>query len=132
MTITKPSKPAQQNTGLSKLIANEPAITGAIMTLVIAAIGLGVQIGFDISDGLSLAIQGFVAALITMFFIVVRTVVVPVSKVEESYTKDENVVEVAVDGQVVAGPANELRTGSVIRDLNDQLPPYMEGDSITQ
>ena len=84
-------------------IRREPAL---VTGLVAATIALGISFGLELSKEQVGAIMAFVAAILAF---VVRQQVTP-------YV---DVVERAVDGEVVAGPANELVTeGAVVREID--------------
>lgn len=88
----------------------EPAvIVGAISAVVASILVLLVAFGFDITPDQTAAILGVVAAVGPIVAaLVIRRKVTPNVNVVEAVTRD---------GEVVAGPANEIATGEVIRTI---------------
>lgn len=88
----------------------EPAvIVGAISAVVAAILALLVAFGFDITPDQSVAILGVVAAVGPFVAALV---------IRRKVTPNVNVVEAKTGtGEVVAGPANEIPTGEVIRTI---------------
>ena len=87
-------------------IRREPALVTGIVGALIA---LGVAFGLELTGEQTGAIMAFVSALLA---VVTRSQVTP-------YV---NVVERAVDGEVVAGPANDLQPeGIVVREIVEPL-----------
>lgn len=87
----------------------EPVLTVASVTAAVAAvIALAVSFGFEVSDDQTAAILGVVAVVGPLVAAVVqRRQVVPSGRVVEMD---------GGDGTVVAGEANEIPTGVLVRD----------------
>lgn len=87
-------------------IRREPALISGLVSAVIA---LAVSFGADLSSEQVGAVMAVVAAVLA---VLTRAQVTP----------HVNVVEHAVDGEVVAGPANELvAEGHVVREIVEPL-----------
>lgn len=93
----------------------EPVITvGGIGAAAAAILALLVSFGIPVSDDQQNAILGVVAVLAPLV----------VAYVARRYvTANSNVVERAEDGDVLAGEANTIPTGAIIRKL-DESPAY--------
>lgn len=89
----------------------EPAvIVGAISAIIASVLVLLVAFGIDITPDQTAAILGVVAAVGPIVVsLIIRRKVTPNVSVVEAVTKD---------GDVVAGPANEIETGEVIRKIS--------------
>lgn len=84
-------------------------IVGAISAVVAALMALLIAFGIDITPDQTVAVLGVVAAVgpfVAALFI--RRKVTPNINVVEAVTRE---------GEVVAGPANEIATGEVIRKI---------------
>ena len=87
-------------------VRREPALVSG---LVAAVIGLGVSFGLELSKEQVGAIMALVVSILA--FVTRRQV-----------TPYVNVVERAVDGEVIAGPANDLEhEGMVVREIVEPL-----------
>lgn len=97
------------------MMKTEPVITvGGLGAAAAAILALLVAFGIPLSDDQQTAILGVVAVLAPLV----------VAYVARRYvTANSAVVEQAKDGQVVAGEANSIPTGSAIRKLDDR-PTY--------
>lgn len=103
-----------------KIAKTEPVLTASgISAAVAAVIALLVAFGVDLTETQTTAILGVVAVLAPLAVAIARQYVVPLFKVEEEYTPDEDVVEYTIDGQVLAGDASELPTNTHVRTLGD-------------
>lgn len=94
---------------------NEPLLTaGGIGAAAAAILGVLVAFGVDLTEAQQAAILGVVAVLAPVVVaLVARHLVTPNGKVVELVRGDD----------VVAGPANEIPDGAVVRKLRD-FPTY--------
>lgn len=105
--------------GLSRVIAQEPVITSAVSALVVGVVNLLVEFGVNLTEGQTLAINAVALAVMGLIFVIARQFSTSNAEVKENYTEDADVVETIIDGEIVAGPANELKTGEYIRQVGE-------------
>lgn len=92
------------------ILQAEPVITAAVSALIVKGIALAVEFGAPVTEGQASAINGFSAALMVIIFLAVRWFVTSKARVVEQ------TISTASAEIVVAGEANELPTGEVIRE----------------
>lgn len=104
------------------ILQSEPVITAAVSALIVKGIALAVEFGAPITEGQADTINGFSSALMVLIFIAVRFFVTPKAKVVEQTITVKDGADI-----VVAGEANEIPTGEVIRTIGaDELYPDAE------
>lgn len=97
---------------MKKNIKAEPIVTAAVLvTIVSALLQLLVAFGLQVSDEQTEAILNIVT--------VAGPLLLAVPFIRRAVTANANVVEREENGVVLAGDANELETGTYVRDAGD-------------
>lgn len=93
----------------------EPVLVASITGLVAAGIILAISFGAPITPDQADALNAFALAVLPIAFAVVRKF----TRSAKESTANEDVVERAGNGVVLAGEANELPTDAEVRELGE-------------